>query len=308
MNKKHIYENSIILIGPSCVGKTLISEELSMRTQMPVFSVDDILFFLAEMRNNDLKNTPIGRSRYKRLQQHFAYSYKPIKITRRDKEKTEFLNQSIDKLIEKYQAYDEYFDLKQYKRFYESYWELGSALLNADISDEFMVFLSQAYTTSLIQEIIDGLDTPAIIDVSAPDGWSTKNYKPSDKDQAILHRLGYNFDIQEALDTHHKIFSTFGQKVFLHPGQDYHTRQTSEYSGNNFLLDNLDKFYDYADLMISVNGLFNNAEDPVFKRGRYYIDVNGNQTKAKLLNKSEVSSICEQILEDLENLKAYQKI
>ena len=57
MSNKEIYENSIILIGPSCVGKTLISKELSARTQMPVFSVDDILFFLAEMRNNGLKNT-----------------------------------------------------------------------------------------------------------------------------------------------------------------------------------------------------------------------------------------------------------
>ena len=171
-----------------------------------------------------------------------------------------------------------------------------------------MVFISQAYTTSLIQEIIDMLDTPAIIDVSAPDGWCTKDYYPNENDQAILKRLGYNLDIEEALNAHHEIFSTFGQKVFLHPGQDYHERQTSEYSGNNFLLENLDGFYDYADLMISVNGLFNNTDDPVFKRGRYYIDVNGIQTKAKLLNKSEVSSICEQILEDLENLKAYQKI
>lgn len=308
MNKKQIRENSIILIGPSCVGKTLISEELSSRTQMPVFSVDDILFFLAEMRNNGLKNTNAGRAKYKRLQQHFAYSYKPIKITRHDKEKTAFLNESIDNLIEKYQAYDEYFDLKQYKRFYEDYWEVGTALAETDISDEFIVFISQAYTTALIQDIIDSLDTPAIIDVSAPDGWYTQDYKPNKHDQQILDRIGYKFEIEESLKSHHQIFSNFGQKVFLFPGEDYKERKTTEYEGNNLLVDNLDKFYNYADLMISVNGLFNEPDNPVFKRGRYYIDVNGIQTKNKLLNRSEVSSICEQIIDGLADLKAYQKI
>ena len=308
MSKKQVYKNSIILIGPSCVGKTLISEELSARTQMPVFSVDDILFFLAEMRNNGLKNTSLGRAKYKKLQQHFAYSYKPIKITKRDKEKVDYLNESIDRLIEKYQIYDEYFELKRYKDFYDNYWEIGSALAETDISNEFSVYLSQVYTTILIQDIIDGLDVPAIIDVSAPDGWFSLDYKPNEHDKKILDRLGFHFNFEETLADHHEIFSKFGQKVFLQPGIDYKQRQTSEYSGNDVLVNNLDRFHHYADLMISVNGLFYDSENPVFQRGRYYIDVNGNQTKSQLLNKSEVSSICEQIIDGLAELKAYQKI
>lgn len=308
MDNKNIYENSIILIGPSCVGKTLISEELSSRTQMPVFSVDDILFFLAEMRNNGLKNTPMGRARYKKLQQHFAYSFKPIKITRHDKEKTTYLNESIDNLIKKYQAYDEYFDLRRYKKMYENYWETCSTLAETDISNEFAVYISQAFTTSIMLDIISNLECPAIIDVSAPDGWFSLDYVPNEKDAQILKRLGYDFDFEETLAVHHEIFTRFGQKVFLQPGLDYHQRKTTEYEGNDVLVENLDRFHNYADLMISVNSLFYDTNNPVFKRGRYYIDVDGNQTKNKLLNRSEISSICEQIIDGLADLKAYQKI
>lgn len=308
MSNKNVYKNSIVLIGPSCVGKTLLSEELSIRTQMPVFSVDDILFFLAEMKNNGLKNTQRGMAKYKKTQQYYAFNYKPIKISKNDQTKVDYLNTSIDNLIEKFQAYDEYFDLKKYKRFYNDYCESCSALLEAGISDEFALFLSQTFTTSFLQDIISDLPCPAIIDVSAADGWFNFNYKPKKSDNEILSMLGYEFDFESAAKAHHEIFSQFGQKVFLCPGEDYKYRQSSDFTQNYILAQNLDRYTKYADLIVSVNGLFYQPDDPVFKKNRYYIDVDGNKTKDKLKNKSEVSSICEQILTGLEELKSYQKI
>lgn len=308
MSRKNVYENSIVLIGPSCVGKTLLSEELSFRTQMPVFSVDDILFFLAEMKNNGLKNTPRGISKYKKIQQHYAFNYKPIKISKTEQENVDYLNTSINNLIEKFQAYDEYFDLRRYKKFYNDYYDTCLSLFEAGISDEFALFLSQTFTTAFLQDIISSLPCPAIIDVSAADGWFNYNYYPNDKDQSILATLGYEFDYDSTINAHHEFFSKFGQKVFLHPGEDYKYRSSPDFPQNYILTQNLDRYNEYADLIVSVNGLFYQPDDPVFQKNRYYIDVNGNKTKDKLKNKSEVSSVCEQILAGLEELKAYQKI
>lgn len=61
---------------------------------MPVFSVDDILFFLAEMKNNGLKNTQRGMAKYKKTQQYYAFNYKPIKISKNDQTKVDYLNTS----------------------------------------------------------------------------------------------------------------------------------------------------------------------------------------------------------------------
>ena len=45
MNKEDI-RNSIALIGPSGVGKSLISSELKKRTSMPILCVDDLLVMI----------------------------------------------------------------------------------------------------------------------------------------------------------------------------------------------------------------------------------------------------------------------
>ena len=94
----------------------------------------------------------------------------------------------------------------------------------------------------------------------------------------------------------------------MHPGEDYKYRKTPSFKENHILTENLDRYHEYADLVVSVNGFFTNPDNPIFTKERYYIDVNGNQLKQTLLNKSEVSSVCDQILNGLEELKAYQKI
>ena len=45
MNKDDI-KKSISLIGPSCVGKSLIAFELSQKTGMPIICIDDLLVMI----------------------------------------------------------------------------------------------------------------------------------------------------------------------------------------------------------------------------------------------------------------------
>ncbi len=306
MDRKTIYDNSIILVGPSCVGKSLISEELAMRTGMPLLSVDDIIYFLAEMKNNGLKNTPAAIEKYKKLQRRFAFNYQEIKISRNDTEKVALLEESIDKIIEKFQAYDEFLELDRYKQLYEGYCNMMLDLNNHGISSHFLVVLSQGFTSSILYDIISNLDVPAIIDVSASDGWFSADYKPSKHDADVLRWVAYDTHFEAMNNLHDEIFRKFGQKVFLHPGVDYSHRQNKYYEENNILVNNLDRFFEYADLCVSTNGFFNEPENPVFKKCRYFIDVNGNTKKDELLNKAEIANICDQILTGLDELKQNQ--
>ena len=142
--------------------------------------------------------------------------------------------------------------------------------------------------------------------ISAPDGWFSADYQPSKHDADILRWVPYDTHFKDMNNLHDEIFRKFGQKVFLHPGVDYSHRQNQQYTENNILLSNLDRFFEYADLCISTNGFFNEPENPVFKKCRYFIDVNGNTLKKELLNKAEIANVCDQILTGLDELKQSQ--
>ena len=45
-NQQKNIKNSIVLIGPSGVGKSLIADSLSQKTNLPILDIDDLINFI----------------------------------------------------------------------------------------------------------------------------------------------------------------------------------------------------------------------------------------------------------------------
>ena len=69
----------------------------------------------------------------------------------------------------------------------------------------------------------------------------------------------------------------------------------------------MDSYYISADIVISVNGIFNNPTDPSLKN-RSWFDAKSYIDREKIKNKGEISNFCDQILVYLEDLSQSKSI
>ena len=92
------------------------------------------------------------------------------------------------------------------------------------------------------------------------------------------------------------------QSVLIVPGPDYETRTTDKAVTDNFLVEHVDDYID-TDLVISANELFYPTKTK-YLRQRKLADAREYLEKEKLKNKAEITNICEQIIDRLNDLQS----
>lgn len=298
MNKEDL-SNSIFLIGPSCVGKSMLSQELGKRLNIPVVSIDDLReFVLWEVEGF------IGPSKEKK-QEFISTCYKDAKKDKtykknmQDEKSRQKQLQAIKNVANLYTRYVKMFDgLKQFKTLVCEHEKIAH---NFHKKIEYIVGYA-GLATLMVKKIVEVYDGPLIFDTPAMFGWEVDASKIGDEYKKLLSKSTLKLKLSKLNEEQSKILKQ-SNTVLLEPGLDYNIRNTERNSAyNKILLRNMDKYMGNADISITVNAMFYHPENKYFNK-RSWFDYKEMETKRKLKNKCNISNICDEILSLMTDLK-----
>lgn len=294
MNQDNL-QKSIILLGPSSVGKTLISDVLSAKTNMPVVSVDDLILLVGEEMDGCLDTSIKQQKWFVKDIARQIMSSPEHKETLTNPKYIETQTQLIKKLIDLYNFYHNI--LGDLKPFY-SIIEQNRQTLSRANTDDYLITSLNDVSNKIIKLILQKVDQPIIIDCPGSYGWQFLQHLETDTKTKLMLDLKLR-PTQTQKEMNNIITSM--QSVLLLPGVDYENRNAAyDVSSNNLILQHLDSFID-TNFAISCNGLFYSTESKYFKQ-RKWLDAREYIEKQKQLNKSEINNICDQIIQGLEVL------
>lgn len=284
-------KDTITLIGPGGVGKSLIAKALSKKTGLPIISVDKIFHYVCK----DMLYNFNGHNHQKA-----AKKIKASYLSALTKEKDPALKQKqlelVEESVEEYLRYAKMF--AGFKSFYDiTNWreDILGHIVEPSISE--ILTVNQMYIINMLEIIFDKVDSPVIFDMGAPFGW----FSPL---KSHLNLGGYQINLNELNKQMAQIMSTMGMVVLIEPGEDYKIRrpEKSNYY-NSHLVSNIGNYYNCADICVSSNGLFYSPEDSAFG-ARLMFDAKSKQKRENLMKLSDLHSICDLILEEQTNLNS----
>ncbi|MBQ9795916.1 MAG: hypothetical protein IJW36_03050 [Clostridia bacterium] len=292
-------KNSITLIGPSSVGKSLIASELSKKLNIPYVCIDDLLVMIDYEQRGLLSIDKKVQKRFVKLliedikqdEELSVYMHNPTFRTKEIK--------LINDFIELYNYYAEMFGgLHHFYGIAQGH-EARQDLFNLPILN---VENLKVVTAQIIATIMDIYDKPLVFDVPASFGWETSDlYKKSSINIAFKLKTK-NIDLK-LIQKFVNSFLNETTTVFLSPGIDYNERNSARFSReNNMLLESLSNYYNQADIEISTNALFNEPSNK-FLQKRSWLNPEEAMVKEKLKNKGEINNICDEIILSIEELK-----
>lgn len=296
--KRENLQKSIVLLGPSCVGKSLLSGQLSQELDLPVICVDDV-FAMAEYDFDGLL------SEDEKVQRQFKkvciseIKESTMAWTLKEKRHSTVIEKQIENILNMYNRYYHilgcYDEVQEYLPDYNQVRRMGLI--------ETICYYNHL-TLKVLKMLLKKIDTPIILDVPGFFGWEIPI-------EAIPPRVVKKFenngiDVAQMQQDISSILS-FPQTILLEPGQDYQKRNAANQSPtNNMILSNMQSYLPNAKIQVSTNELFHNPENKYFKQRRF-IDAREAIAKEDLKNKSEINNICHQILEMLEELSLEEK-
>ena len=194
--------NSIVLMGPSGVGKSLISVTLAHKANIPVLDIDDLIFFIEA----DLRGTLSPNSNEQKL--FIKSQIKELKKLERERPLTEKESIKEEQLVHEFvDLYNYYYNLLGgFEQFYRYFYDYHKSVQKCiTIHDE--VYYLNKFTLQLLNKIFESTDTPFVISPPANFGWHSKN------------PIHYNLQLLQ-----NKIgkFLNSTQNVLLQPGKDYY--------------------------------------------------------------------------------------
>ena len=292
-------KKSITLIGPSCVGKSLLSNTLANKLNMNYVSIDDLLEMIEREKEGDLSPDPIKQKLFIKNALEDLCARDPA--VNNAMENPKYKRMQIKLIKNVVDVYNHYVNLfGSLKPFYKILEDYQQRMLCAGCPVQRLANLNMV-TVEMLAVIMRVVDQPLIFDMPAPFGWF-----PNDEDSAYnLENGELFFSHQKKVEVSHKIMSQFlefTQTVLLCPGKDYSKRNSAKDSfENRWLLEHFQN-YENARLSVSTNGFFN---EPTNKhlRQRSWMGVEEYVVSNKLKNKSEIKNICDQIIMGFEDLQ-----
>lgn len=291
MTKENL-EKCIVLIGPSCVGKSLISFELSQKTKMPKVCLDDLMVMVEYEKDGEIGPDISAQKEFSKkllkkvladvhLQRNFA-------LPKFEKKTFELIKEIVD-------LYNQYLTLfGSLEPFYEILEKYQMCMVYSACPIERLTNLN-IMSVDVLEKVFELVDEPIIIDSPAPFGWKSEDQEHKlDLEMGDLKQnTSVDFD-----EINLKMFNilTTAKTVLLCPGEDYDKRNTVKTSiENNILLESLNNYFDHAEIMITTNAMFNQPENK-FMQKRSWLNAEESIEREKLKNQSEINNICDQIL------------
>ena len=293
-------QKSIILLGPSCVGKSLLAGELSTRLNIPKINIDDLIAIIELEQNGYLDATAEKQKKYVENTINEILNYPDLRETLIDEKYVETEKRLITNIVDLYNYYHDM--LGDFKPFYDIITKHDHVLNHVKYCNESICYLNHV-TNELLSIILSIVNQPVIIDPPASFGWQATNSLDF-ATKLRLKRSILHLDAEKCEVIMNDILSK-SQTVLLVPGLDYKFRNAfKEINANNLILEHLDNYY-CANIEISTNGLFNSPDNKYLKQ-RTWLDAREVLVKEQLKNNSEISNICDQVLISLEELHTSQ--
>lgn len=291
--------NSITLIGPSSVGKSFLSDELSKKLKLNIVSVDDLLFMIEYERDGWFDPEKDEQDVFIRNCAKEIMNTPKLKQYMKDPILKEKIVDIVLNLVGIYKNYVKMFG--SLKCFYEMVENYQQRMLYSGCPLERTVNLSLV-SMQIVEYTKKVIHAPIIFDMPAPFGWSATDTKLLSQYENGEFKHYTNVEIQ---DVYKQIenFLNSSTTVLLTPGLDYNDRNTARDSAeNNLLLEHIKDYYDNAKIMITTNALFNEPKSQYLKN-RSWLDAQAVLKREELKNKGVISNICDEILDRINELK-----
>ena len=297
MENKNVYD-SLVLIGPKAVGKSLIAEKLSNKNNIRVFSSDVLeyfsMFFLSGeiVSLLDLKADILDEFSEENFRsKHESCSDEMIERNRN----------FVVEYLKKIDYYDRVVDFVKMRNIVLKSMQILRS--NPNFSLRQQLFVLQQQKILMLSEAIKRLSENVILDLGADIG-SVISLTP--KEQRVMTQI-FGKSYHQLLKEQKMFFKQFDSVVYLAPGVDYKekvdARSNDQY--NKIYTENKDSFISYANLMVSMNGIFVDPSNEIFKQEKD-ADAEVWLKKNMLMDKSNVDNICYQIEEGLVALNQRQ--
>lgn len=296
MNSSNL-ANSIVLLGPSSVGKSLLAENLSNRLNLKLLCLDDLFDVVRLEMNGYLDATPHKQQSYIEnclnelmLDEQFADCFdEPIYV---EQEK-----QLVTRVVDLYNYYHKM--LGDFTQFYNDIYFYDNQVCYCSNAVESIACLNNLVINSLAK-VFMSVNQPMIIDPPPSLGWLASNHLTQSSHSKLM-RAPFRFDACQTDESINWLIAK-SQSVLLEPGKDYELRNSAKKSSeNNYILNNLDNYAD-ASVIVSTNALFNDPENEYLQQ-RTWFDAKEHIVKQQLKNKKEIDMLCNQIITNLEELK-----
>ena len=286
-------QNSMMIIGPACVGKSLISTALSKQTGIKKISVDDIKNVVQLEMSGRLSPDEDSQEEY--IESTIYEIREELGISEFRAEDEEYARTEkmlVREIVDAYNYYRELFGgLEQFYSVIEDYFDK----LNFSCEPEMTNLLVNKMTTEVLKIAFKSLEEPVIVDAPAPYGFQGNANR--------FWRMSDNVLQSETNAEMSKVLQSL-TVILLSPGEDYDSGNAESTSRSNQIL--LSEFgsyeQDYVDVSIDTFGLFADASNPILKRRTWY-DVDAYIKKQELLNQKRINEICGEILESTEQMQ-----
>lgn len=289
--KKTDLEKSIILIGPSSVGKSLLAPELANKLGYKYFNIDDFMCIVNCERGGSLGPTKREQNNFINYQLAEMLNYgNPSLLIPSYYDETK---QLIKEFIELYKYYlDMFGSLKPFYQILEQH-EIMQDNLNNIIDG----INSLSITSSeILKMALPMISEPLVIDAPAPVGWNTDNVKINRRIYNALRCYDMYLDMPETRKTLNTVLDNT-TTVFLYPGRDYRERNAAQkIQSNKILLHDLEAYNKHAKIVVSTNGIFNEPTNP-FLKVRAWFEPKSEKGREKIKNKNEIQNVCDQIID-----------
>ncbi len=291
--KKESLKKCITLIGPSSVGKSLLTPILSKKLGMPYFCVDDFLIMVDYEMGGFIGPSPEQQKQFKKDVLEELKQDQVIAKQIEDEKTRPQVIALINDFVKEYNHYVKLLgDLKPYYSIVSKFYSIRDI-----ITDPKDTYISLALAAAeLLDKVLSKLDQPIIIDAPAPFGWNTERIEIPHRVEKYMKKRNFQIDAERCKRVTKRVLSET-TSVYLEPGVDYADRNgMRKHKANNLILKDLSAYEDVAKITVSMNGMFFDTKHPSLRK-REWFNARANTMHDKLKNRAEIKNVCEQIID-----------
>jgi len=294
--KQENLKQCITLIGPSSVGKSLLTPTLAKKLNMPYLAIDDLLVMIDYDMADFISPDP------KKQKQFFKDVLKDLEEDReiakqlKDPTLRPYVEAEVKNFIKEYNKIIKLLgNLQPYYKIASKYYDMADVTTDPKEGFQNLALIS----AELLEKVLNNIDQPIIISSPAPFGWKVDELDIPYRARKYLKKHNKSIDVERCRKVSKRILKDT-TTVYLQPGLDYADRNGARrHKGNKMILQDLSAYEDVAKITVGVNGMFYDPKNQALRK-REWFNARANLIHEKLKNKPEVKNICEQII-DLRN-------